>query len=349
MGTPSFTERLVRLSLAFALASASLALPARADDSRYQDYPVGSRAMVLGGAFVALSDDPSGLTYNPAGLCDMRKMNVNVSASLYGLERTSRSDSTLLNGSTFSLATLAQLNVIPGEAGFVKGFGQVDSRGSRWALGFDVTVPSFRTYGLDQTDPYRVHTRIVDRTFDIAVGGAYRWDDRLNFGVSLHGVARLFDEQESALVADTSTPPNVASYTASTSFENVNLVLELGTKLRLDEGKWLLGASLGLPGVGVYSGGSISIQDITANPNATNTPRTSVSLYETNQVDNHTPVPLVLRAGAARIQPGQWTLSAQLSLHAGATYNRFDAPAEIASRLRIQDRVERSPVLDVNL
>lgn len=51
----------VRLWKAIALALLLCSLPSRADGSRSQDDPVGSRAMVLGGAFVALSDDPSGL------------------------------------------------------------------------------------------------------------------------------------------------------------------------------------------------------------------------------------------------------------------------------------------------
>src|SRR5205085_928366 len=80
----------IALWKAIVLALLLCALPARADDSRYQDYPVGSRALALGGAFVALSDDPSGLYYNPAGICDSRRLNVSVSASLYGIERQNR-------------------------------------------------------------------------------------------------------------------------------------------------------------------------------------------------------------------------------------------------------------------
>ena len=95
---------------------------ARADDGRYQEYPVGSRAMALGGAFVALSDDPSGLFYNPAGVCDTHRLNVSVSASLYGIERQSQG-AIQLNTGSFSVATL---NVIPGEAGLLKGFGKIN-------------------------------------------------------------------------------------------------------------------------------------------------------------------------------------------------------------------------------
>lgn len=151
---------------AVVLALLLCTFPSRADDARYQDFPVGSRATALGGAFAALSDDPSGLFYNPAGICDARKLNVNVSASLYGFERQSRGAITIDRG-TFSLAGLSQLNVIPGEAGLLKGVGTLDDRGTPFAYGFDVTVPQFRSYGIDATQPFQVHdtSNVNSRTF----------------------------------------------------------------------------------------------------------------------------------------------------------------------------------------
>ena len=51
----------------------------QADDTHYQDYPLGGRAVGLGGAFVALGDDPSGIMYNPAGIVDATKTSVQIS------------------------------------------------------------------------------------------------------------------------------------------------------------------------------------------------------------------------------------------------------------------------------
>jgi len=126
----------IRLWQAITLALLLCASSASADDARYQDYPIGTRAMALGGAFVALSDDPSGLYYNPAGICDTRRLNVSVSASLYGLERQSTTGKISIGPGTFSIAGLAELNVIPGEAGMIKGAGKLDERGASWAYGF---------------------------------------------------------------------------------------------------------------------------------------------------------------------------------------------------------------------
>ncbi|HUJ28684.1 MAG TPA: thiamine phosphate synthase, partial [Myxococcales bacterium] len=291
----------VALALLLCLANA-----ARADDSRYQDYPVGSRAMVLGGAFAALSDDPSGLYYNPAGICDARRLNVNVSASLYGFESQSRGTIQIGNG-TFSIAALNELNVIPGEAGLLKGVGQVDERGTPFAYGFDVTVPQFRSYGTDASDPFQVHTRVEDRTFNVAAGFGARVTDRINVGFALHYVLRLFETTEDALnVGGNPSNPTVGVYHAQASFENANLVGLLGVKWHYSD-DWIFGAALGLPGVPLHSGGSVSVQDVVSNPGSPN----QVHIV-TSDVNSRTYVPALLRLGAAWIVAHRSTLSAQV-------------------------------------
>ena len=330
-----------------ALACALLcATAARADDTRYQDYPVGSRSLALGGAFVAFGDDPSGLTYNPAGICDSRKINVSVSASLYGFERQSQGAITVDKG-TFSLATLNTLNVIPGEAGLVKSYGKLDDVGAPFAIGFDVTVPSFRAYGLDTTEPTRLHTRVVDRTFDAAVGAAWRINERLNLGFGLHLVLRLFSQIEDALITDGKPDPKLGTYRAEATFTNTNLVAVLGAKLHLDDG-WVAGASLGLPSIYLYSSGAVTIQDVITDP-ANTAQHTTVNFKDTNDVRSNTKVPLVLRAGAAKVFPHLWTLSGQLTFHAATSYDRFELAPDVQSRLRLQTHVERSAVLNLNL
>ncbi|MCA1828247.1 MAG: thiamine phosphate synthase [Myxococcales bacterium] len=320
---------------------------ARADDSRYQDFPVGSRATALGGAFVALSDDPSGLYYNPAGICDARKLNVNVSASLYGFERQSRGAITIDRG-TFSIAGLNELNVIPGEAGLLKGVGALDDRGTPFAYGFDVTVPQFRSYGVDATDPFIVHDRVIDRTFTVAAGGGMRFNDKLNVGFAVHYVLRLYETSEDALSkTGPSSEPTVGAYHASASFENGNVVGVVGAKYHYSE-EWVFGTSLGLPGVPLHSGGSVSVQDVISDPTAPAGSRSQANLYNTTDVNSRTFVPALLRVGAAHIKPHRWTISGQITGHLGTSYDRFSVDPSIEQRLRVQDHVEREAVIDVN-
>ena len=332
-----------RLALLLLVARAALA-----DDTRYQDYPVGSRALALGGSFVALSDDPSGLYYNPAGICDTRKLNVNVSASLYGFERQSRG-SIPINGGTFSLAALDTLNVIPGEAGLLKGVGKLDERGTPFALGFDVTVPSYRSYGVDASEPFQVHTRVIDRTFNLAAGGAMRFDDHWNFGAALHYVLRLYETTEDALsVTGNPAEPTLGIYHAGASFQNGTILPLLGAKYRHSD-EWVFGASLGLPGISVHTRGSVTVQDATSDPSAPAGSRTSATVITTNDVDSRTDVPAVLRLGFARIEPHHWTVTGQVTGHLGTSYDRFHVSPLIQTRLRVQDHIERSPVVDLNV
>ena len=328
------------------------AAAARADDGRYQDYPVGSRALALGGAFTALSDDPSGLFYNPAGVCDARRYNVSVSASLYGVERSSRNGRIDLGTSTFTLNTI---NVIPGEAGFLKGIGPLDARGTPLAIGFDVSVPSFRSYGSDADETAgnlrrQLHSRVLDRTFVLAAGGALRVTEHWNIGFALQYNLRLFEQVEDSLVTGSGPDPSVGVYHAAASFQNGELVPVLGAKFRLDD-HWRFGASIGLPGVELHSAGKVNVQDVITDVSLPPGQQTTVRIYdEADRIKSHTPVPLVVRVGAAHVEPGKWTLTGDLSFHAGASYNRFEIPdASVASRLRIQDFVERRPVLNLNV
>ena len=55
-----------------------LSLRGGADEGRYQDYALGARALGLGGAYTAISDDPSGVFYNPAGLVDVSRARLSI-------------------------------------------------------------------------------------------------------------------------------------------------------------------------------------------------------------------------------------------------------------------------------
>jgi hypothetical protein len=67
------------------LALAAELVEARADDNHQQNYLIGERAAGLGGAYTALSDDSSGVYYNPAGLAEAVHSSLSLSASVYGL------------------------------------------------------------------------------------------------------------------------------------------------------------------------------------------------------------------------------------------------------------------------
>src|SRR5262249_49718422 len=54
----------------------------------YQSRILGEHAMGMGGAFVALADDPTASYYNPAGLAALRNFQLEVGLPVLGLEFT---------------------------------------------------------------------------------------------------------------------------------------------------------------------------------------------------------------------------------------------------------------------
>src|SRR2546423_1380937 len=104
----------------------------------------------MGGAFVSLGDDASGLYYNPAGLGDVVQTNVQLSTSLYGSERGSIEPKQLtlpVPGGENLNGPFTELIIIPASAGFVKTFGAPGPDGNPiQAYGFSIVVPSYRSF-----------------------------------------------------------------------------------------------------------------------------------------------------------------------------------------------------------
>src|SRR5215475_4137880 len=95
---------------------------ARADDANFRPYIVGSRAAGMGGAFTALADDGSGPYYNPGGLAFVRRSQVALSASVYGVISGSNADA-LGDGHDY---TFRDLNIFPVSTSVVWKFGEGD-------------------------------------------------------------------------------------------------------------------------------------------------------------------------------------------------------------------------------
>ena len=188
-----------------------------------------------------------------------------------------------------------------------------------------------------------MHTRVEDRTFNIAAGFGARLSDKVNVGFALHYVLRLYETSEDALnVSGAAANPTVGVYHATASFENGNLVGLLGIKWHYSE-EWVFGASIGLPGVPLHSGGSVTVQDVVSEPGSP-----AQANVRTADVNSRTFVPALLRLGAAWIVAHHWTVSGQITGHLGTSYNRFSVDPAVEQRLRVQDHIERDPVIDLN-
>jgi long-chain fatty acid transport protein len=98
---------------------------ARADNSTFRPYIVGSRASGMGGAFTALADDGAGPYYNPGGIAFVHSDSLSLFVSAYGLIRGTFSNA-LGDGHDFTFSTL---DTFPISSSVVFQFGHPDETG----------------------------------------------------------------------------------------------------------------------------------------------------------------------------------------------------------------------------
>jgi long-chain fatty acid transport protein len=138
----------LRFLLPALLSSALAGAPgaARADDTNFRPYIIGSRAAGMGGAFTAIADDGSGPYYNPGGLAFVHRSQLSLSGSVYGLVNGTFKDA-LGDGHDFSYHSL---NIFPTTTSAVWRLGPADAP-SGDVLAVSVFVPdAYNADGRDQ-------------------------------------------------------------------------------------------------------------------------------------------------------------------------------------------------------
>jgi long-subunit fatty acid transport protein len=332
--------------------AAFLALPARSDDLRYADYPIGNRAMGLGGAYTALSNDPSGLYYNPAGLVGTTRSNLSVSTSLYGVESTSPHG---LAGVDF--ANLTSLNIIPSEVGATYAIGEV-KKGTRakavW--GFDLVVPSFRSnsYQRHEVLPsgFQDDSRTLsDQTLWAGIGGAYSINEKFSVGLSLFYQHRstLLNERTTGQAADGSFLDETTTLDA---FDDALTAIiggqyVVGTHLTF-------GAAFLLPSLRIRSGGRAQVTQIQWN-GAKSTPPTVTTLVADTQVDSNamrleTHSSGGLHLGAAYVLVHEVTVAADVTGFWPTSYHRLEfKESDVEHAITLPLDVQRNLVVNFAL
>lgn len=124
---------------------------ALADDYHYREILVGERAAGLGGAFVALSDDPSGIWYNPAGILFSNENYFSLSANAY-VTTTEVYKKAVANGDY----SYKSGGLVPSFFGFTQNFGKY-----KW--GFALVVPNSDL--IDQEDLITIDTSTTSRPY----------------------------------------------------------------------------------------------------------------------------------------------------------------------------------------
>ncbi len=122
----------------FLMAGLCGAFTAHADDYHYREALIGERAAGMGGAYIAVADDPSGMWYNPAGIMFSFENYFSLSANVY--TQTTEIYRSTIAGQDY---TYSSQGLVPSFFGFTQNFGK-----SKW--GFAMVV--FNDDRIDQND-----------------------------------------------------------------------------------------------------------------------------------------------------------------------------------------------------
>lgn len=240
------------------------------DDTHYQDFLVGERALGLGGAFVSLADDPSGVYFNPAGLADVKQSSLQVSTSLYGFERGE------INPSSFATAVpgienleldFSQLIVVPASAGFVKTFGKPLPNGTpRHAFGLVAMIPSFRKMAISSSAvdaetgiEGSYSRRLEDSSLWTGIGYGRKFGPKLRIGASVFYTFRNLANYEVVVQGGTDSSDlaeGSGMAVRDISLYSGNLLIGFGAKYHASK-SFKVGLSLQLPTFELHSRGQL--------------------------------------------------------------------------------------------
>jgi len=162
-------------------------LPAFADEFHYNNILIGDRAAGMGGAYTAVSDDPSGLYYNPAGI--VLAPGGSFSASVNAFQYTKKTYKDVLGGNGWDRISS---NLLPNYFGVIQPLGT-------GKIGFSYAVPDSRLenqaqtfYNIPGIDPvtkqpititrYVINTNDNDYTYNFGPSYAFKINDRLSVG-----------------------------------------------------------------------------------------------------------------------------------------------------------------------
>lgn len=163
--------------------------PALADDYHYKSLLVGNRAAGMAGAFTAVSDDPTGLYYNPAGIVYTNGANVSASSNAFQYTRTKYEDAIGKSDWTRSSSTL-----LPNFFGAVQPIGPV-------TVGLSYAVPDSVNENLDQEfsnlqsiglDRFVINLNQLDNTYLFGPSVAFG-NGPFAFGVTLYAYHRHWE------------------------------------------------------------------------------------------------------------------------------------------------------------
>ena len=159
----------------------SFATTSGADEFHYNNILIGDRASGMGGAYTAVSDDPGGMYYNPAGIAYSTGKNLSASVNAYSV--SNRTYKGVFEGQDW---TRTSSKLLPNYFGIIQPLG-------KFKLGFSYAVPDSNEEDQDQkfdrTDLGATHIINFNNRNDTNLFGpsiAFQVNNSLSVGATLY-------------------------------------------------------------------------------------------------------------------------------------------------------------------
>ncbi len=184
----SFSLSAVELGLAVVVVIVTLPSSAFCDLFHANNFLIGDRAMGLGGAYSAVSDDASAIVYNPAGMAFAQSPSFSGSANAFYLRNTVYKDTI----GTDDFVEKSQGSV----PSFFGGIQQIKSLGKGTAIGFAIYSPDsdsksqndlIKKPELGIRNFHRTINTQASTTF-LGIGGATRLGSQLGVGAGFNAI-----------------------------------------------------------------------------------------------------------------------------------------------------------------
>ena len=152
-----------------------------ADQNHYNNVLIGNRASGLAGAYTAISDDASGLFYNPAGIVFSEELQLSASAN--AIHNSTLEYKDVLGGGDW---TRKSSSIVPNFFGITSKFGDGYIGFSYAVTDFEVEDQDTRFTSIPGFDLFLININNNDKTTKLGPSYARKINDEWNFGVTLY-------------------------------------------------------------------------------------------------------------------------------------------------------------------
>ena len=181
-----FNKNLAKTCASIGLLLAATTSQIQADEYHYINMLIGDRASGLAGSYVSISDDPSGLYYNPAGIVYSSASNISANMNAYNVSRTVYKN---VLGNTSWVRTSSAL--VPNYFGITQPLGP-------GTLGFSYAVTDSILEDQDQTfkdlpspgAEFTMNFNNQDTTNNIGPSYAININEKFSIGLTMYGYYR---------------------------------------------------------------------------------------------------------------------------------------------------------------